>query len=546
MLNQMLPQAKILIVDDQEANVAVLERLLVREGYTHIRSTTDSRQALKLYTSFGPDLILLDLLMPHLDGYAVLEQLQPAIPSNAYLPILVLTADITPETKQRALASGAKDFLSKPLDLVEVALRIRNLLETRTLHLQLQNQNQILEEQVRERTAELIRANDELTLANARLRTEIIEREQRERELEAIAAVSTALRTARLRAEMLPVILDQLSGLLKAEAAALDIGDPATGEVVTELGRGEWANFTGIRFPPEESLTAHVIATGQPYQNNDVQSDPRFYRPALRGGILAVACAPLITEHQTIGALWIGRTTPILAAEVRLLTAIADIAASAIHRATLHEQTDQQLQRLTTLRLIDQAITSSFDLRVTLNVLLDQITAQLGLHAADVLLLNPYSQMLEYAAGRGFRSRAIERSRLRIGEGHAGRAVLERQAVHIPNLADPGAEFVRAQLLTGENFVAYRGVPLIAKGQVKGVLEVFHATPFHADPEWLDFLEALAGQAAIAIDNAELFNNLQRSNSELALAYDSTLEGWSRAMDLRDRETEGHTSASPK
>ncbi len=95
--------------------------------------------------------------------------------------------------------------------------------------------------------------------------------------------------------------------------------------------------------------------------------------------------------------------------------------------------------------------------------------------------------------------------------------------------------------MTGEGFVSYHGMPLTAKGNVKGVLEIFHRTPFAPDPDWLEFLETLAGQAAIAIDDAELFEHLQRSNAELTLAYDATIEGWSRALDLRDNETEGHT-----
>jgi two-component system cell cycle sensor histidine kinase/response regulator CckA len=177
MLDEMIKRAKILIVDDQAANVSLLERILEREGFTNVRSTVDSRQALAVYAEFAPDLILLDLLMPHMDGFAVLKQLRPLIPADSYLPILVLTADITAVAKQRALVSGAKDFLTKPLDVVEVLLRIGNLLVTRFLHLQLQNQNQILEAQVRERTAELTRAN-------AELRTEIAERKQAEEALE--------------------------------------------------------------------------------------------------------------------------------------------------------------------------------------------------------------------------------------------------------------------------------------------------------------------------------------------------------------------------
>ena len=128
-----------------------------------------------------------------------------------------------------------------------------------------------------------------------------------------------------------------------------------------------------------------------------------------------------------------------------------------------------------------------------------------------------------------------------MGESYAGRAALERQLVQIPNLRDEPDNLFLTTHLTGEDFVCYYGVPLIAKGQVKGVLEVFHRTALEPDAEWFDFLNTLAGQAAIAIENSTLFESLQRSNSELTLAYDATIEGWSHALDLRDKETEGHT-----
>ncbi|MGH7277551.1 MAG: hybrid sensor histidine kinase/response regulator [Candidatus Rokuibacteriota bacterium] len=150
--------AKILIVDDEPANVRLLERLLVAASYTRLRSTTDARQALPLYRDFEPDLVLLDLLMPHLDGVAVLGQLASAIPAGAYVPVLVLTADATPEARRRALAAGARDFLTKPFDTVEVLLRVKNLLETRALHQDLQQQNAALEDRVRERTRQLVQA----------------------------------------------------------------------------------------------------------------------------------------------------------------------------------------------------------------------------------------------------------------------------------------------------------------------------------------------------------------------------------------------------
>ena len=160
MRDEALAQARILIVDDEVPNVQLLERLLQRTGYANFQSTTDSREVLQRFTEMQSDLILLDLHMPHLDGFAVLEQVRAAVPQGDYLPILVLTADATPAAKRQALTLGATDFLTKPFDVTEVQLRIRNLLETRFLHRQLQGQNQILEDKVRERTQELVRARE--------------------------------------------------------------------------------------------------------------------------------------------------------------------------------------------------------------------------------------------------------------------------------------------------------------------------------------------------------------------------------------------------
>src|SRR3989339_89859 len=206
-----------------------------------------------------------------------------------------------------------------------------------------------------------------------------------------------------------------------------------------------------------------------------------------------------------------------------------------------HQETVRRLKNIQALQKIDQAIAGSLDLDLTLNVILEQVKTQLNVDAAAVLLLNQHTQIFEFKAGLGFRSKAIERSRLRLGEGYCGRAALERRTVSIPNLLENSSQFDRAQLLADEGFVTYFGAPLIAKGQVNGVLEIFHRLPPAPDENLLDFLLILAGQTAIAVDSASLFIELKRSNAQLFAAYDSTIEGWSHALDLRDKETEGHT-----
>lgn len=155
-------KSKILMVGDEPGNVLPLEQMLIQEGYEYLHSSSDSTQFLGLFAEIQPDLVLLDLNMPRMDGFEVMKQLK-AIDPKSLVPILVLTALKDEETKLRALRSGAKDFLSKPFDLTEASLRIKNLLEIRLLHQKVQMHNQILEEQVQIRTAELERSAEELT-----------------------------------------------------------------------------------------------------------------------------------------------------------------------------------------------------------------------------------------------------------------------------------------------------------------------------------------------------------------------------------------------
>jgi PAS domain S-box-containing protein/putative nucleotidyltransferase with HDIG domain len=210
-------------------------------------------------------------------------------------------------------------------------------------------------------------------------------------------------------------------------------------------------------------------------------------------------------------------------------------------RKRADERIKRQLEHLTALSATDRVISANSDLGLSLAEILTHVTKELGIDAADILILNSSSQMLEYGAELGFRGKAITKTQVRVDASYAGRAVLERQLVQMINLGDEADHSCLTTRLQGENFVCYYGVPLIAKGQVKGVLEVFHRAALEPDTEWFDFLNALAGQAAIAIENASLFESLQRSNQELTLAYDATIEGWSHALDLRDKETEGHT-----
>lgn len=222
--------------------------------------------------------------------------------------------------------------------------------------------------------------------------------------------------------------------------------------------------------------------------------------------------------------------------DVRLIELIASQAALMVEHVRLYQQTDERLRQLMVLSNIDAAIASSLDLQVTLNILVSQISMHLQTDAVDVMLFNPHLQMLEYAAGRGFRGNGIRRVPLLLGEDQAGLAALERTVVIEYDLFSPQTPIRHPERIAGEDFVSMYAVPLVAKGQVKGVMELFYRHLVEPSPGWAHFLEILARQAAVAVEDASLFNDMQRSFTELAVAYDAAIEGWARVLQMRHHE----------
>jgi PAS domain S-box-containing protein/putative nucleotidyltransferase with HDIG domain len=307
-----------------------------------------------------------------------------------------------------------------------------------------------------------------------------------------------------------------------------------------------------LESPPGLEYVSPAVEKISGYSPEEMYADPGLLLKVLSSGdqrLLQDASQGLIPRtpfqlrvtRKDGSFVWIETRNTQVFDQAGNLVAYEGIARDVTDRVWAEENIQRQFQRLNALRIVDTAITASLDLRVTLTVLLEHVTKQLGVHAADVLLFNPHSQTLEFSAGSGFQSHSIENLQLSLGEGYAGQAALQRRTIYIPDRVALEQSGGFAEWLDGEGFVAYYGTPLVAKDQVMGVLEVYHRSPLIPDPEWLSFFETLAGQAAIAIDNAELFEDLQHANLELTMAYDTTLEGWVRALDLRDRETQGHT-----
>ncbi len=297
---------------------------------------------------------------------------------------------------------------------------------------------------------------------------------------------------------------------------------------------------------PTAGSQSEVILSRQPLITNDLQLRRRLVQTSVLPNSSVINAqsgiyVPMLAKDEVLGVLYvqsycIDRFSP---ADGELLGLVANNGAIALQNARLFAATQRQVQRLTTLHAIDVAISSSLDLRVTLNTVLDQLLALLQLDAADILMLDPATQALEYASGRGFRSAEFHRASLNLRAGLAMRAALENSILCAANIS--ASDDPRAEQLQSEGIVTCYAVPLSAKGHVKGVLEFFYRKPVEMDLEWKEFLETLAGQVAVALDNATLVTQLQRTNQELTMAYETTLEGWARALYLRDRETESHT-----
>lgn len=494
---------RILLVEDSEDDARLLLREIRRGEYEIEFERVETADAMRAALARQQwDLVISDFSLPVFSAPHALDVLKK---SGIDLPFIIVSGTIGEESAVNALKAGAHDFIIKG------------------------------------NFARLLPAI-ERELKDAATRRE---RRERERELEAIALISARLRTAKTFNDMLSRLLDQVITLVEAEAGSIWLYDPIQEGIELKTQRGWNDEYIGSFYKLGEGIPGLVVQLGKAIVAREFQQAehvPEENRSRIPPGI-GGACVPLHTEDSIVGVMFINVTLPreLTIGEIRLLNALAEIGGNSIHRMYLHEQTVKQLERLAALRSIDRAISSVFELQVTLTIVIHEVVKQLQIDAACVLLIQTGSNRLEYVAGQGFHTRNIESTNLSIGQGNAGRAVLERRIVQVSDLAASNANFTRAQLLNDEAFVSYYAVPLIAKGEVKGVLEIFSRSRLNPDREWLDFLETLGGQTAIAVENSVLFQDLQRSNFELAMAYDATIEGWSRALDLRDRETEGHT-----
>jgi PAS domain S-box-containing protein len=362
-------------------------------------------------------------------------------------------------------------------------------------------------------------------------------------ELEAIYTISSALRTAETLDEMLTLLLGETLKVLDTTAGAICLYKPTNEHLYFTTTQGWFNRLNDTFLQSEDSIARKVFASKKVLVSREYAEDPLKKHtkkvPKGWGGV----CLPLQADADVVGTLFVSVPLPreITSDEIKLLTSLTEMAGTAIHRISLFEKNLRHLEQMQALRNIDMAIAGSLDLRVTFRVILDEVTRLLNVDGAAILRLDPNTGILKYEAWRGFRLTNPAKINLSLGEGLAGQAAKERKSIRVKNSHEIEADPVQGPLMEKEDAHSYYAVPLINKGRVDGVLEVFHREPLDASEEWLEFLETMAGQTAIAIDNAELVHDMANTNFKLIQAYDKTIKGWAHALDLRDKETEEHS-----
>jgi HD-GYP domain-containing protein (c-di-GMP phosphodiesterase class II) len=392
---------------------------------------------------------------------------------------------------------------------------------------------------IRNASRNLIQSNQE----NERL----LAAEHKGREVsETLERVSRALSESLNLRKLLNLICRESVELFKTHTAFLWLLEG--GELIGFAGYGPGTEkFIGMIYPiyDPQLLGARVARERKSILVNNV-SEAKIVDPKMIElfNIKSMMGIPLIKGEQILGSLMImdiENPQRFTDEDLKLASVFGGHAALAIDNAQLFERAHLHLEHEKALREIDMAITSNLELSKILEIVIYQTRIQLNVEACAILLHDPIQKTLEYKSSQGFQTELIKKTNIHLGEGRAGSAALKQQIFGRAEIESPHQVPDREELIVTEKFSAYFMAPLVTKNKLLGAMEIYHLAPLVMTTEWLKFLETLAGQAAIAIDNATMFTNLQQSNLDLSEAYEATIEGWSAALDLRDRETEGHT-----
>ncbi len=514
---------RILIAEDRATDAQLAEREIQKALDACVFERVETREDfLQALDAFKPNLIISDYHMPRFDGLTALKLALEFAPST---PLIILTGAMNEDTAVECMKAGAVDYVIKE-HIKRLGQAVLHALE---------------ENKVRQAR---IQADSALRASEARYRS-------RTEELEVLFKLSNQLSQAQTAQVMLPVVMEEIEQALKADGIAIAQYDTARELFQLVASRGNMRLEIGLAFRTCSRINEQVFSKNELWITDDFGSEQNAIGSNARHiqNIGPAIFIPLHSGETNIGVLGAVRKrapdartvqefTP---EEIRLLVAMGEITGNALARAQLFDDVQGHLARTKALHDIQLAIANSFDLQYTLNIALSNAAAHLKVDAATVMLKIPNTHILECAAVLGFKHYRMAGRIQPLGEGLAGRAAVKQRLVYFPDLSDlqdvPDVQAIVAE----EGFVSYYGICLMSKGLVKGVIEIYHRVPLSLDEESLEFLQDFAGQVAVAVENISLFTDLQHSNLQLALAYDATIDGLTRALDLRDRETEDHT-----
>ncbi len=521
--------ARILVVDDRAADREYLRVLLAYAGHVVV-TAGDGKEGLSLARDRRPDLAIVDIVMPTMDGLEFVNNVRSS-PQLAGMPVIFYSASfLRSEAEKLAVAGRVQRVLQKPAEPGEI-IRIVN---------------EVLGVAVVPPRAPKVESTDR-TLLNVTIN-------KTRRELEGISQQLAVL--VELAREFTTVsdpdkLLERLGaagrsvvGARWAVVAVLHDNREDLARLFTIGGGG--SGYAEHPFPPlTTGVYAELLKACRTSRYRGIGIDARDFGMSIDADrVTAYLWTPIVVNGLAIGFLCLLNKVgggAFSEDDARVVETLAAQAAVTHENIRLMRETERRLEIVNALRAIDVAITSSLEIVPTLDVILDQVVTHLKVTAATILLYNRGTNLLETAATKGFRNQTAASRVVKFGEGHAGVAAVERRTIGFASNATLGSEVDGGLVVGGERFEAYYAAALVSKGRTLGVLEVFNRLPLDQSAEWIGFLEALAGQSAIAIDEAEMFSDLQRANLDLVQAYDSTLEGWIHALDLRDKETVGHT-----
>ncbi|MBC8504221.1 MAG: HD domain-containing protein [Anaerolineales bacterium] len=492
---------KVLILEDRQSDVELMLHELKRAGYETEWVSVETRADFHDQLNSDWDVILSDYILPQYNGLQALTDMHE---SGKDFPFIIVTGSISEEVAVECMKQGATDYLIKDR-LARLGSAISRAIDEKVSRLEREHAERLIfENELRYRTI-----FETATVSIWEEDYSAVKKTIDDLKEQGVTDFSAYSREQ-------PQFLHEVAESI----IILDVND----ETVRMFGAGSRDELLGslhkIILPEAIDILREevvAIAEGKTYFKGETVSQ------TLQGERLHILIT--LSIPQETGDF------------DRVLVSMMDIT----ERHLLEQQTQNQLRKLAALRTIDTAINASLDIKIVTDVLLEQALALLEVDAISLLTLDPHTHFLEHAGCLGFRGDMQKQLRLRLGESQAGKTALQRRMTIIPDIANSAEKLDKLEFLAGEDIAAYFAAPLIAKGQVKGVLEALHRSPMYPDQDWMDFFRNLAGLAAIAIDNITLFKDLQKSNLDLALAYDNTLEGWARALEYRDMETEGHS-----